>query len=173
VQPGALLTDDDRADVGLGGRFDDRVDRISDEELHAFSLENFRDGRRCLHGLSPRSGSLLEIAPLRDASPSYPTRARRAGRRTYRDSRRSSGNASTKAIERHADEIIEVGETIRRHPELGFKESRTAALVESKLRKLGLARAPGSAMTACAPTSPAVPALDRPSRCSASSTRSW
>src|SRR5262249_59561984 len=42
------------------------------------------------------------------------------------------------AIERHADEIIEVGETIRRHPELSFKESRTAALVESKLKNLGL-----------------------------------
>ena len=51
------------------------------------------------------------------------------------------------AIERHADEIIEVGETIRRHPELGFKESRTAALAESKLRKLGLAPRTGLAMT--------------------------
>ena len=51
------------------------------------------------------------------------------------------------AIERHADEIIEVGETIRRHPELGFKESRTAALVESKLRKLGLIPRTGLALT--------------------------
>src|SRR4030095_6551375 len=42
------------------------------------------------------------------------------------------------AIERPAAEIIEVGETIRRHPELGFKESRTAALVEAKFRRLGL-----------------------------------
>src|SRR5206468_4667434 len=40
------------------------------------------------------------------------------------------------AIERHADAIIEVGETIRRHPELGFKESRTATLVESKFSTL-------------------------------------
>jgi len=38
------------------------------------------------------------------------------------------------AIERHADEIIAVGETIRRHPELGFKESRTASLVEAKFQ---------------------------------------
>src|SRR5262244_1601175 len=51
------------------------------------------------------------------------------------------------AIERHADEIIEVGETIRRHPELGFKESRTAALVESKLKKLGLTPRTGLALT--------------------------
>ena len=51
------------------------------------------------------------------------------------------------AIERHADEIIEVGETIRRHPELGFKESRTAALVESKFRKLGLMPRAGLALT--------------------------
>jgi len=51
------------------------------------------------------------------------------------------------AIERHADEIIEVGETIRRHPELGFKESRTAALVESKFRKLGLTPRTGLALT--------------------------
>src|SRR3989442_15286184 len=50
-------------------------------------------------------------------------------------------------IERHADEIIEGGETIRRHPELGFKESRTAALVESKLRKLGLTPRTGLALT--------------------------
>ena len=51
------------------------------------------------------------------------------------------------AIERHADEIIEVGETIRRHPELGFKESRTAALVESKFRMLGLTPRTGLALT--------------------------
>ena len=31
------------------------------------------------------------------------------------------------AIDRRADEIIRLGETIRRHPELGFKETKTAA----------------------------------------------
>src|SRR5881296_2199351 len=51
------------------------------------------------------------------------------------------------AIERHADEIVGLGEDIRRHPELGFKESRTAALVESKLRKLGLTPRTGLALT--------------------------
>jgi len=34
------------------------------------------------------------------------------------------------AIDRRAADIIGVGETIRRHPELGFKEVRTARLVE-------------------------------------------
>jgi amidohydrolase len=51
------------------------------------------------------------------------------------------------AIERHADEIVAIGETIRRHPELGFKERRTAALVETKFRELGLAARTGLAIT--------------------------
>jgi amidohydrolase len=51
------------------------------------------------------------------------------------------------AIERHADEIIAVGEAIRRHPELGFKELRTAALVETKFRELGLVPRTGLAIT--------------------------
>src|SRR5438093_9255084 len=51
------------------------------------------------------------------------------------------------AIERHADEIVGLGEDIRRHPELGFKERRTAALVETKLRKLGLTPRTGLALT--------------------------
>ena len=51
------------------------------------------------------------------------------------------------AIERHADEIIAVGETIRRHPELGFKESRTASFVEAKFRQLGLLPRTGLAIT--------------------------
>jgi amidohydrolase len=50
-------------------------------------------------------------------------------------------------IERHADEIVGVGETIRRHPELGFKELKTAALVEDKLRGLGLPVRTGLALT--------------------------
>jgi len=51
------------------------------------------------------------------------------------------------AIERHADEIVAVGEAIRRHPELGFKERRTAALVETKFRELGLSARTGLALT--------------------------
>jgi len=43
------------------------------------------------------------------------------------------------AIDRRAEAIIGVGEQIRRHPELGFKEVKTAKLVEETLRGLGLA----------------------------------
>jgi hypothetical protein len=50
VQPRALLAHDDRADVGFRRRFDDLVDRIADEELHAFALENLRDRCRRFHG---------------------------------------------------------------------------------------------------------------------------
>jgi amidohydrolase len=50
-------------------------------------------------------------------------------------------------IDRHADEIVGFGETIRRHPELGFKEVRTARLVEATLRRLGLAPRTGLAFT--------------------------
>ncbi|HYB42416.1 MAG TPA: amidohydrolase [Candidatus Methylomirabilis sp.] len=42
------------------------------------------------------------------------------------------------AIDRRSDEIIGVGEQIRRQPELGFKEVKTAGLVEDSLRRLGL-----------------------------------
>ena len=42
------------------------------------------------------------------------------------------------AIDQHADEIIEIGEHIQRHPELGFKEIQTARLVEETFQKLGL-----------------------------------
>ena len=41
------------------------------------------------------------------------------------------------AIDRRASEIIEVGETIWRNPELGFKEFKTAELVESKYKAMG------------------------------------
>jgi len=43
------------------------------------------------------------------------------------------------AIDQHADEIIGLGEQIRRNPELGFKEVKTARLVEETFKKLGLA----------------------------------
>jgi amidohydrolase len=51
------------------------------------------------------------------------------------------------AIDRRATEIIGIGETIRSHPELGFKETRTAALVEETLSSLGLNPTAGLAMT--------------------------
>jgi amidohydrolase len=52
-----------------------------------------------------------------------------------------------RAIDRRADEIVTLGETIRRHPELGFKEVKTARLVEEALGQLGLAPKTGLALT--------------------------
>src|SRR2546429_2596777 len=51
------------------------------------------------------------------------------------------------AVGGRGDEIIGLGEEIRRHPELGFKEVRTARLVEETFRKLGLAPRAGLALT--------------------------
>ncbi|MBI4608444.1 MAG: amidohydrolase [Candidatus Rokubacteria bacterium] len=43
------------------------------------------------------------------------------------------------AIDRRAEQIIRIGETIRKNPELGFKEVKTARLVEEAFREMGLA----------------------------------
>ncbi|MBV9860547.1 MAG: amidohydrolase [Alphaproteobacteria bacterium] len=51
------------------------------------------------------------------------------------------------AIDRHANRIIEIGETILHHPETGFNEGRTAALVAEQMRELGLAPQTGLALT--------------------------
>ena len=51
------------------------------------------------------------------------------------------------AIDQRADAVIGIGERIRRHPELGFKEIKTAALVEETLSGLGLKPQTGLAMT--------------------------
>src|SRR5882672_1046836 len=51
------------------------------------------------------------------------------------------------AIDQRADEIIGLGEQIRRQPELGFKEVKTARLVEETFKQLGLAPRSGLAMT--------------------------
>lgn len=51
------------------------------------------------------------------------------------------------AIDRRAEEIIDLGEAIRRHPELGFKEVKTARLVEETFARLGLAPRTGLAIT--------------------------
>jgi amidohydrolase len=53
----------------------------------------------------------------------------------------------TDAVDRRADEIIALGETIRRHPELGFKEVKTAKLVEETFRKIGREPRTGLALT--------------------------
>ncbi|MEX2147835.1 MAG: amidohydrolase [Candidatus Rokuibacteriota bacterium] len=51
------------------------------------------------------------------------------------------------AIDRRGDEIVGLGERIRKHPELGFKEVKTARLVEDTLGGLGLKPQAGLAMT--------------------------
>ena len=51
------------------------------------------------------------------------------------------------AIEKRSKEITEIGETVLRNPELGYKEVKTAALVEEKFRSLGLAYKKGLALT--------------------------
>ena len=50
-------------------------------------------------------------------------------------------------IEQRAETVVRLGETIRRHPELGFKETKTAALVADTLTGLGLQPKTGLAMT--------------------------
>jgi len=51
------------------------------------------------------------------------------------------------AIDRRADEIIGIGERILKNPEMGFKEVKTAALVQETFQRLGLESRTGLAMT--------------------------
>ncbi|MDP2700980.1 MAG: amidohydrolase [Candidatus Rokubacteria bacterium] len=51
------------------------------------------------------------------------------------------------AIDRRAEDIIAVGEEIRRHPELGFKEFKTSRLVAQTFERMGLAPRTGLALT--------------------------
>jgi amidohydrolase len=51
------------------------------------------------------------------------------------------------AIDRRQGDIITLGEQIRRHPELGFKEVRTARVVEETFGRLGLGPRAGLALT--------------------------
>ena len=55
--------------------------------------------------------------------------------------------AVCEAIDRHADAIIDLGETILRNPETGFNEVKTAALVARRMSDLGLAPRTGLALT--------------------------
>ena len=49
-------------------------------------------------------------------------------------------------IDRRGDEIIALGEAIRRHPELGFKEFKTAKLVAQTFERIGLTPRTGLAL---------------------------
>ena len=51
------------------------------------------------------------------------------------------------AIDQRADTVVAIGERIRKQPELGFKELKTAALVAEVLSQLGLEPQTGLAMT--------------------------
>jgi metal-dependent amidase/aminoacylase/carboxypeptidase family protein len=51
------------------------------------------------------------------------------------------------AIDRRAGEIVGLGERIRKQPEMGFKEVKTAALVAETLARLGMSPQTGLAMT--------------------------
>jgi amidohydrolase len=51
------------------------------------------------------------------------------------------------AVDRRAADIIAVGEEIRRHPELGFKEYKTSRLVAQTFEKIGLTPRTGLALT--------------------------
>jgi len=51
------------------------------------------------------------------------------------------------AIDKRSEEIIGLGEQIRKNPELGFKEIKTARLVEDTFGRLGLSPKAGLAMT--------------------------
>ena len=55
--------------------------------------------------------------------------------------------AVCETIDRRADTIIDLGETILRHPETGFNEVKTAALVADRMSALGLAPRTGLALT--------------------------
>jgi len=55
--------------------------------------------------------------------------------------------AVCESIDRHADAIIDLGETILRNPETGFNEVKTAALVSQRMGALGLAPRTGLALT--------------------------
>src|SRR5437764_5623251 len=55
--------------------------------------------------------------------------------------------AVCETIDRRADTIIDLGETILRHPETGFNEVKTAALVADRMAALGLAPRTGLALT--------------------------
>jgi amidohydrolase len=60
----------------------------------------------------------------------------------------------SEAVDRRAEQIIKIGETIRHNPELGFKEIKTARLVEQTLKDLGVSPQTGLALTGVRATLP-------------------
>ncbi len=72
-------------------------------------------------------------------------------------------DAVCRAIDARRDEIIALAEDIFRHPELGYKEHRTAALIARTFRDMGLSPQEGLAITGVKATLPGREA--RPSVC--------
>ena len=62
-------------------------------------------------------------------------------------SREALKAAVCEEIDRRRADVFAIGETIRRNPELGFKEFETAALVAKELRRLGISCRQGLAIT--------------------------
>jgi amidohydrolase len=62
-------------------------------------------------------------------------------------SRDALKRAACEAIDARREQIVSLGETILRHPETGFKETRTARLVADTLQQLGLEPQTGLAVT--------------------------
>jgi amidohydrolase len=56
-------------------------------------------------------------------------------------------SAVCEAIDRRGDELIRIADDIYRHPELGFKEQRTAQIVSGFFDRLGLSHRDGLALT--------------------------
>src|SRR5713226_4437829 len=55
--------------------------------------------------------------------------------------------AVCETIDRQSEKIVAVGDTIRKNPELGFKEFKTSRLVEDTMREIGLQPKGGLAIT--------------------------
>jgi len=63
------------------------------------------------------------------------------------DTTKTLKDAVCEAVDRSRDEIFSFAEDVFRHPELGFKETRTAARVENVLRDLAVPYRSGLALT--------------------------
>ena len=76
VQTSALLADNNGPDIGDRSRLDDRIDGIADENLGAFTFENFCDSGCTLHSHSPPSEDWPGYKISRDALMAVPGQSR-------------------------------------------------------------------------------------------------
>ena len=74
VHADAFLAHHHRADVGIGGIFDEMIDRIAAEDFDSLPLHDFRNGGAELHdGLSPDAGR-FGSADLQQLEQDFPAR---------------------------------------------------------------------------------------------------